>query len=169
MILVRMHQSLLESIHIDLGRKHAFAAERVGFIKARCAQLPNGGTLILGEGYLPLEDMHYKLNPLAGATMNSDGIRAALQVSYGEKCSMLHVHRHEHHGHPGFSSIDLRENEKFVPNFFNVTPSMPHGAIVLSHDSYFGYIWLGQDQKPRQVDQFSITGNRIRDTWWSKK
>ena len=161
MILVRIEQSLVEAIRKDLERRHPFAAERVGFIKAKCAALPDGGILILGESYLPLKDSDYKPNPYAGATMNSDGIRAALQVSYGEKCSMLHVHMHEHSGRPRFSSIDLRENEKFVPNFFNVTPTMPHGAIVLSHDSYFGHIWLAKDQKPKEVDRFDITGKRI--------
>ena len=52
---------------------------------------------------------------------------------------------HEHSGRPSFSRTDLREQIKFVPDFFKVRPQLPHGAIVLSHDRAAGRVWLGSE------------------------
>ena len=49
---------------------------------------------------------------------------------------------------PGFSSIDMRENARFVPNFVSVAPHAVHGAIVLSDTAAFGQVWL--DRKSPQ-------------------
>jgi hypothetical protein len=51
------------------------------------------------------------------------------------------VHIHDHSGRPGFSFVDERSMREFVPGFFNVCPSCPHGAMVFSRDSAVGAIW----------------------------
>jgi hypothetical protein len=158
MIQFRITKTLLQSIIRDLERSHRFAAERVGFIKVRPASLPNDGLLLAASGYFPLADEHYSPNVNVGAMMNSDGIRAALQVAFTEKCSMFHVHTHGHAGKPNFSRVDIEENAKFVPDFFNVIPKLPHGAIVLSADSAVGQLWLSRTNGPRRIDEFVFIG-----------
>jgi hypothetical protein len=65
---------------------------------------------------------------------------------------------HEHSGMPGFSRVDLTEYMKFVPDFFNAVPAMPHGAIVLSHDRAIGLCWRTQGAQPVQISQFTGVG-----------
>lgn len=75
---------------------------------------------------------------------------------------MFHVHMHEHWGRPWFSHIDSRESAKFVPDFWNVRPEFPHGALVLSLDSVSGLCWMSQLNKPIRISKFSIVGAPLR-------
>jgi len=73
------------------------------------------------------------ISTIHGSRMvGSAAISKALEIAYGSKASMFHVHLHEHLGTPRFSPTDTRESAKFVPDFFKVAPGMPHGAIVWS-------------------------------------
>jgi hypothetical protein len=65
---------------------------------------------------------------------------------------------HGHNGLPGFSRVDVTESKKFVPDFFNVAPMMPHGIIVLSHDRAIGLCWRGPREEPTIIDRFAHVG-----------
>ena len=108
-LVFRLSQGLYHEIQKDLSRTHPVAAERVGFLACGIATLDRGGLLLLADTYHPVADSHYVNDPRAGATINAEAIRAALQIAYRQKVSMFHIHRHEHYGRPQFSAIDLRE------------------------------------------------------------
>lgn len=134
----------LENVRRDLVRPHRFAAERVGFISIRAASTPSN-LVLLAEGYHPVADDDYVDDPSVGAMMGQEAIRNALNIALMQPVGMFHVHVHEHAGRPGFSRTDLREQLKFVPDFFKVRRHMPHGAIVLSHDRATGRVWLSAE------------------------
>lgn len=131
----------LKEVRRDLTRPHRFAAERVGFISVRAAKTARN-IVLLAEGYYPLADDDYINDPTVGAMMSQEAIRKALNVALLQSVGMFHVHMHEHGGRPKFSRTDLREQMKFVPDFFKVCRSLPHGAIVLSHDRAAGRVWF---------------------------
>ena len=119
---------------LQLGDAFArrFAAERVGFLVCRAGRLTDGGLVILATGYDPVSDEDYVDDPSVGAMMGPAAIRKALERAYNggaEDLSLFHVHMHGHRGRTGFSEVDDRESRKFVPDFFNVAPAMPHGDM----------------------------------------
>jgi len=162
----RITSQLLKKIHEQLSIPHPFAAERVGFISCGIAKLPENNLLVLGESFLSVKDADYINNPNFGAMMNSSAIRKALQFSYKHRRAIFHVHRHEHKGIPQFSSIDLRESAKFIPNFWNVQPNLPHGIIVVSHDSMAGLCWHPNHDELISIDQFSIIQQAASKARW---
>ncbi len=156
-ILFKMTSSLLQEVRQDLARPHAFAAERVGFLSCGVAR-SKGGIMVLASQYHPVADQDYIDDQSVGAMMGADAIRKALQLAYGLKRSMFHVHVHEHEGRPWFSSTDLRENRKFMPDFWHVRPEYPHGALVLSMDSAAGLCWVQANRKPIRISDFDVVG-----------
>lgn len=160
-IIFKLSQGLFTEIHRDLSRPHEFAAERVGFIACGVSTVGADGLLILGDTYYPIADRHYLDDPRVGAMMNSDAIRSALEIAYNRNVAMFHVHRHEHYGKPGFSRVDCRESARFVPDFFKVRPSLPHGVLVLSHDSMAGLCWLERDKRPVAIQEFVVVGPQV--------
>jgi hypothetical protein len=152
---------LIRAIRTDLARRHEVAAERVGFISCRVAST-NEGIVVLAEGYHPVADEDYLDDPRVGAMMGPAAIRKALQFAYGERVAMFHVHMHKHRGNPWFSGLDLKENAKFVPDFWNVRPEFPHGAIVLSSDSVAGLCWYPQAMKPIRIGNFTMVGTPMQ-------
>jgi hypothetical protein len=166
---LRLSKPLLDQVHSDLGRPHSYAGERVGFVTCRVGTV-SGGVLLLANGYLAVADDDYEddPDPEVGAMMGPGAIRKALQHAYGDGSTMLHVHRHEHLCTPRFSPLDLREAAKFVPDFWKVRPNVPHGTIVLSHDSIFGLCWDPVTRKPESINQITIVGRtmEIFGRWW---
>jgi hypothetical protein len=160
-ITFKMSQGLSNEIHRDLSRPHDFAAERVGFIACGASVFGANGLLLLGDTYHPVEDQHYVDDPRVGAMMNSNAIRSALEIAYNRNVAMFHVHRHEHYGKPNFSGVDRRESARFVPDFFKVRPLLPHGVIVLSHDSMAGLCWLERDRPPIEIHEFIVVGPQV--------
>lgn len=156
-VLFKITDQLLDSIREDLERPHRFAAERVGFISARAAMTNN--LLIIAEGYHPVADEDYMDDMSVGAMMGQEAIRKALNVALLSPVGMFHVHMHSHHGRPGFSRTDLREQKKFVPDFFKVS-SLVHGAIVLSYDLQVGSVWL-KPNKVVPINEFNVVGSRF--------
>ena len=118
--------ALLASIRTDLRRPHPFAHERVGFISAGLSAVVDG-LLVLAREYRPVADDEYLDDPTVGAMMGPDAIRNALQWALQDGVALFHVHTHGGRGIPGFSKIDLRENAKFLPDFFKVAPQCAHG------------------------------------------
>jgi hypothetical protein len=153
----KITRRLFNRIHSDLVRPHAFAFERVGFITARAGAV-RGGIVLLAADYLPIADEDYLDQPGYGALMGPAAIRQALQYTFSHPVGILHVHSHGHKGRPRFSKIDEREMRMFVPDFFNARSDMPHGAVVLSHNSIRGYVWLSRNRGPLQIRRISIVG-----------
>lgn len=158
---LRISNRLLARIHSDLVRPHPFAAERVGFIPCRVSATKRG-FLVLPETYLPVEDADYLDDSRVGAMMGPGAIRKALQFAFNNRVSMFHVHLHQHDGVPRFSGIDLRENAKFVPDFWHVRPEFPHGALVLSFNSAAGLCWYPQKPKPFRIQAMTFVGAPMR-------
>lgn len=165
----RVERGLLDAVHRDLSRRHAFSHERVGFIACATAEVQSG-LLLLAHEYLPVADEDYVNDPSVGAMISSAAIRKALEYAYGRNVVMLHVHRHEHRGIPRFSEVDLSESAKFVPDFWKVRPGLPHGIVVLSVDSMAGLAWDPATRRPQTIEQMSVIGRplSIFGRWWRK-
>ena len=148
---------LLTEIRTDLMRPHPFAHERVGFIAAGLS-MSTDGLLVLARAYRPVADGEYLRDRTVGAMMGPDAIRRALQWALQDRIALFHIHTHGGLGIPQFSTVDLRENSKFVPDFFKVAPQCAHGAIVLSNDSARGKIWLEGSGMGQHIDMFSEVG-----------
>ena len=161
-LLFKITSVLLATIRVDLHRPHPFAHERVGFISAGLSAT-GGDVLILAREYRPVLDHDYLRDPSVGAMMGPDAIRKALQWAMQSGCALFHVHSHGGQGVPGFSSTDLRENAKFVPDFLKVAPQCIHGVIVLSDTAARGQVWLDR-QRPHSFVTFTEVGATIR-TW----
>lgn len=159
-VIFRARDDLLAAVRRDLHRPHPFAAERVGFPLCRAGGVA-GGVVILAADYHAVEDDDYLDDPRVGAMMGPGAIRKAMQRAYNggaQDVSLFHVHMHEHRGTPGFSRVDLTESVKFVPDFFNAVPAMPHGAIVLSHDRAAGLCWPKRGGGPEPIGRFASVG-----------
>lgn len=155
---------LLDAVRRDLHRPHAFAYERVGFLTAGAADL--GDRLLLTvRDYLPVADNDYELDRKVGAKIGSAAMRKAVQTAYRPAAALLHIHSHGGRGKPGFSRIDLDSAPGFVPGFFETTPRMPHGLLVLSNDAAYGLLWLASDRPPVPIDQFQRIDAPLQREW----
>jgi len=161
-VVFKLTKRLLEKVHARLQRSHPFAFERVGFLLCRVGLLEGGGVAVLAHDLHEVADGDYLDDPSVGAMMGPDAIRKALQTAYNRQASMFHVHLHLHRGKPHFSRIDETETAKFVPDFWNVQPELPHGAIVFSEDSACGKCWVPGMKAPVDVSQFSVVGIPMR-------
>lgn len=160
-LVFRMNWSLRRAALEDLARPHSFASERVGFIHCRAAEI-GLGIMILAEGYMPVSDDHYVDDATVGARIDGRAIRRALQMSLSKNAGIFHVHTHDHRGMPRPSLTDISESKKLVPDFFNVAPLMPHGALILSEDSAFGLCWLSKDGEPEVMRRIEFVGAPYR-------
>lgn len=154
----KLPSRVLSSARADLGRKHPFAYERVGFLTAGASFLKDATLLLLGREYRPIEDDDYIRTREVGAMIGPDAMRKGLQHAYKTKSALFHIHTHGGRGRPGFSSVDLADSPNFVPSFFNAIPAMPHGVIVLSDDSARGLIWISPTEQPTYIDGFVQVG-----------
>ena len=164
-MIFRARSDLLSAVRGDLHRLHAFAAERVGWLVCRAGRLADGGLVILASGYDAVADEDYVNDPSVGARIGPAAIRKALQRAYNggfEDLGIFHVHMHAHRGRTGFSDVDDSESRKSVPDFFNVAPAMPHGAIVLSLDQAVGLCWTAPTETPVSIDRFASVGAPMR-------
>lgn len=162
---LKLIDALLREIHSDLSRPHAFAAERVGFLTCGVAYAADNTLILLGSRWHPVADEDYLDDRTVGASIGPSAFRKILQYAYREPVSVFHVHRHDHRGRPEFSPTDTRSAREYVPGFFNVRRSHPHGAIVLSIDEAAGHIWLPGQPNPQRVDRFQIVGSTLKS--WS--
>jgi hypothetical protein len=159
----KITHKLLQEIRRDLERLHPFAYERVGFIS--CSLSSSKDDLwVLARDYRPVADEDYLRDPSVGAMMGPEAIRKALQWALSERVSLFHVHTHGGDVLLGFSSVDLREQAKFVPNFFQLAPQCPHGALVLSDSFAYGHIWLDPSRHYEVITDFIEVGLPL-NTW----
>ena len=155
---------LLDDVRHDLRRPHPFAHERVGFFTAGAADLGDR-LLLLVRGYTPVTDEDYEIDRRVGAKIGSAAMRKAVQSAYRPAATLLHVHTHGGQGKPGFSGVDLNSAKDFVPGFFETTPRMPHGLLVLSDDAAHGLLWLADDRPPGVVDHFQRIDAPLQREW----
>jgi hypothetical protein len=153
----KLTAALLEDAIADLRRPHPFAAERAGFIGCKAAAC-RGGALVLAHTYIPLPDDWYLDDPRFGCVFSADAMRAAMQFALTNDASMFHVHLHDYGGVPWFSRPDLRESSKFVPDFWNVKPDLPHGTLVLSADAAAGLCWYPRRKSPLRISRITALG-----------
>lgn len=154
----RATQAFLSEMRRDLMRPHTFAHERVGFITARAAQGAEG-LVLLAEDYHPVADEDYLRDPSVGAMIGQEALRKALELALLKGVGVFHVHMHGLSQRLWFSHTDLREQVKFVPDFFTVCPQMPHGAIVLNEKAAAGRVWLGPN-RVKNINEFDEIGSR---------
>ena len=153
--------SLLTAIRTDLRRPHPFAHERVGFLSAGMSA-SGDDLLVLAREYRPVRDDEYLPDPSVGAMMGPHAVRRAMQWALQDTVALFHVHTHGGQGIPDFSGVDLRENAKFVPDFFKVAPQCAHGAMVLSDTAAHGQIWLARLQPHEFMASFVEVGVPLR-------
>jgi hypothetical protein len=153
----KLTTGLLDTIRADLRRPHPFADERAGFIACKPSAC-RGGILVLAHTYIALEDEWYDDDPRFGCVFNSHAMRVAMQFALTHDASMFHVHLHDHDGLPWFSRPDLRESRRFVPDFWNVRPTLPHGTLVLSTDGAAGLCWYPRREKPIRMRRITALG-----------
>lgn len=158
-IVFRATQKFMHQVREDLERKHAFAFERVGFIATRTTKGAEG-LVILADGYYPVADDDYVPDRSVGAMLGSEALRKALELALLQGAGVFHVHMHGPAPRLWFSGIDLREQVKFMPDFFTVCPQMPHGALVLDATRAAGRVWLAPD-RIAVIDEFNIVGGRL--------
>jgi len=158
-IIFRATTPFIKRVHVDLRRPHAFAAERVGFMTMRAAA--SGSTLLLlPQDYYPVADGDYVRDPSVGAMLGQEALRKALEIALLNKVGIAHVHMHDFPGRLWFSRTDLREQLKFMPDFFKVCRTMPHAAVVLGPSAAAGRTWLGAD-KIERITEFNFIGPRV--------
>ncbi|MFA5168253.1 MAG: hypothetical protein WC530_06970 [Candidatus Omnitrophota bacterium] len=137
----KITRKLFETAKNDLLRRHKYAHERVGWLRCRLGDISESEIVILAHDYFPVDDNDYIKTSKAAAMINSSAIRKALQLVLDKNVSLFHLHLHNHNGSTTFSGVDRRENNKLIPDFWNVRPEMPHGAIVFSRTSLTGRCW----------------------------
>ena len=64
-------------------------------------------------------------------------------------------------------TVDLTSADDFVPGFFETTPRMPHGLLVLSNNAAYGLLWLANDRAPVAIDQFQRIDAPLQREWGS--
>jgi hypothetical protein len=165
-MMFRFETELMARVRADLSRPHPFAYERVGFISIRAAWSTDG-LLLLADNYFPVADEDYVDDPSVGAMLGQEAIRKALEIALIYRVGVVHVHQHELGKRLWFSTIDLDEQVRFVPDFFKVCSNMPHGALVLSAHSAAGRVWLAPDEI-RRITEFNSIGAPLR-TWTSAR
>jgi hypothetical protein len=111
----------------------------------------------------PVLDEDYERDNTVGAMLGAGAFRRILQFAYNNPVSILHVHRHEHRGKPWFSDIDLREAQKYVPDFAKVRADYPHGILVLSHDSAAGLIWRPKSITQSRLARIIVVGTPVQE------
>jgi hypothetical protein len=96
-----------------------------------------------------------------GARFSSGALRSALEIAISKEVGIFHVHLHDHPGIPRPSSVDRREWAKFIPCFWNVQPTLPHGALILSSDRIVGWCWYPGRPQPIAMSRFTVVGSRL--------
>jgi hypothetical protein len=161
-IIFRITDEMLRRVRDDLARRHEFASERVGFLSCKVGAPEDNGVIVLADAYHPMADEDYEDDQRFGAKFGPTGMRKALQIAHKQNASMFHVHAHPHSGAPWFSRIDLRENARFVPDFWNVRPHLPHGALVVSTDEVAGLCWYPGVAVPLRLRDIVVVGRPMR-------
>lgn len=161
---LRLLRTLYEHIGQDLARRHEFAFERVGFVSAKLGNRHSDEPVVLFTNHYPVADDHYIDDPLAGARINSDAIRQAMQLVLDTGIGLFHVHCHAHRGRPGFSPMDLDETPRVVSSLRVANPNEAHGMLLLSKDECVADVWMPGSNEPVSENRITIVGYPLRIT-----
>lgn len=161
---LRILRALYERINEDLARSHEVAFERVGFVSAKLGNRHSGEPVVLFANHYPVADQNYIDDPSAGARINSDAIREAMQVVLDTGMGLFHVHCHAHRGRPGFSSMDLDETPDVVSSLRVANPNEAHGMLLLSNDECIAHVWMPGSNEPVFDNRITIVGYPLRIT-----
>jgi hypothetical protein len=159
---VRLTRQLYEQVRVDLLRPHPFATERIGFLFARLGNINSTTPLVLLTGYSPLADDRYINDLSAGARIDSQAIRSAMQQVLNRKEGVFHVHMHDWPGKPRFSRMDRTELPRLIPSFQAAGPSFPHGLFLLSKDNFTAAVWQPGKTQPAEADRITIVGHPLQ-------
>ena len=173
-VALKMTRRLIDHTLAELNRPHAYAAERVGFLACRRVT-SKGCVTLLGYEYMPVADAHYVRDLTCGARIDGRAIRAAMERSIADKCSLVHVHTHGSYGQPEPSHTDKKELPGIAESINNVVPNANHGWIVLSGDGVTGEIIM-QDKKLGIIRDLRIVGEpmllpqrpSLQPTFWQR-
>lgn len=146
----------------DLQREHPIAAERIGFFSTSFGGAGPDQLVVCVTRYHPVADEDYVDDRAAGARINSNAIRAALQRILDEKSGQLHVHLHWHSGIPRPSFMDMRELPPLAKSMVAVANHQVHGGLILSRDAGTASLWLPGQQAPRTTMRISVVGFPLR-------
>ncbi len=158
----KISASLLKEAMDDFKRAHPFAGERVGFFVCRFGMSGSRELLILAHRYLSAADEHYLESTECGALLGPEGFHVPFNFAFVNAVGVFHVHLHDHIGTPRFSLVDKREMSRYVPDFFNARPRVPHGAVVLSRNSISGKVWTDRRSKGQSIDRFTLVGTPVK-------
>ena len=161
---LKIEDGMLRRVRADLERPHRLAAERIGFLRMGLADAGEA-ILLLAAEYRPVADGHYRRDPMAGASIGADAIREALEWADGWHGGVFHVHAHFGRGVPVFSPLDVRNNARLIPSFFNIAPDKVHGAVLLSDDCVTGAVWPAKNARPIPVTRATVIRAPMR-SWW---
>lgn len=157
MITLRIPQKLYQKILADLGRPHSFAYERIGFARIKLGNKGAANQLLLMVDYWAVPDEQYLHDEFAGARINSDAIRAAMQVALSTGDGVMHVHMHDFPGTPAFSLLDRDEIPRLVQSLVYANSKSPQGMLLLGHDSAAAEVMMPAG-KLVTVDKISVVG-----------
>lgn len=163
---LRITRVLLADIRRDLERPHEFASERVGFVFCRFGLTKTTGLVVLAHEYMSVADDDYIDDGRFGALIGAGAFRRALERSLGAALGIFHIHMHAHAGLPSPSGIDLIESRKFVPDFFHVHNTLPHGTLIVSRNAISGRVWRTETSRPVPFSATTVVGAPM--AFWRK-
>lgn len=140
--ILRIPLALMKTVVADLARKHAFAAERVGFLFASASDLTAKRPLLLARDYAPVKDYEYIRDFRVGARIDDNAIRSVRERILQRQEAALHVHAHIGRGMPCLSRTDIAQLPPVVQSFCTTGPDLPHGLVLLSEDSVTSFVWM---------------------------
>ncbi len=158
MFQLKIPKTVFDNIATDLKRPHKYALERVGFLYIRKDISENKIEQALATAYSPVQDDNYIQDRNVGAKINSTAIRNVMQRLLENGEGVLHVHMHNHLGHPAFSKTDLCNLPALINSFQSISPNAPNGALLLSKNSMLALVWLPKSENPMYVDKITIVG-----------
>ena len=161
---MKIASTIYERIRSDLDRRHAFAAERVGFAYARPARIGPEVFLYVFD-YVPVADGDYIQDITVGARINSAAIRTAMQGVLDRSACCFHVHQHWGGGRPAPSPDDIAGNVPIAESFVRMSPDFIHGMLILNEDGAYGSAWTGPSCAPVEVAAVSVVGFPYRVLW----
>lgn len=162
-IKVRLARSLLEQVRADLTRPHPFAAERVGFLYGQL--MDAGDPLVLMTGYEPVADERYINDPFAGARIDSQAIRNAMQGILDRQQGAFHVHMHHWPGRPVMSHMDAEEIPRVVTGLRRVGPHQANGIVLLHDVECAAWVWLPGHENAIEAQSVSVVGFPFHVSW----
>lgn len=170
-IKIKIPQSLVAEIRLDLQRKHHHAYERAGFVFGTSVEVsPNCWIVYLNE-YMSIDDDHYVEDSSVGARINSEAITRGMQHAFSQKKGLFHVHLHDfdYSDLPGFSATDAEQLPPVARSGLNFVPDEIHGVLVIGTCALNGIAFIKGFKPAIKLSQISVVGYPVRFSFPSRK